>query len=502
MNTDIRLSGVLLHPTSFPSPYGIGELGDEAYQFIDFLESAGQRIWQILPLTHTGYGDSPYQSFSAFAGQPLLISISHLIELGLLKEDEVADCPPFSTKQVEYGFVIPWKTAKLKLSYTRFPEMLKRDWVLRGAYEAFLAKSEHWIDDYALFMSIKDANGGISWLEWDDEYRVPTEAFKEKLKVRLADSIGYYKYIQFMFFYEWEKLKYYANAHNVKIIGDIPIFVSMDSADVWANPHLFRLDSKGYPLSVAGVPPDYFSATGQLWGNPHYDWEAHKKDHFAWWISRIRTQLKNVDILRIDHFRGFEACWSIPYGDTDATGGKWIKSPGYELFERVQEVLGDDLPIIAEDLGIITPEVDALREHFHFPGMKVLQFAFEGTGESSYLPHQFKNPTCVCYTGTHDNNTTIGWYDGLRTDCREKLLKYLRCTAAAKINWELIALALSSTAAFAIYPLQDVLSVGSEGRMNTPGKAAGNWSYRYEKGALLPEIAKELSDLSKLYGRY
>ncbi len=502
MDQHERLSGVLLHPTSLPSPYGIGDLGEEAYRFVDFLKEAGQHLWQILPLTHTGYGDSPYQSFSAFAGQPLLISPEHLISLELLQEDELSDCPEACSSHIDYGRIIPWKERILFLAYRRFSEKIEADRGLRDAFDTFCDEEGHWLYDYALFMACKKLHKGVSWLKWGEEYRRPSHAFKEELLHLLSDDVKYYQFIQFIFFGEWKKLKAYANENEIKIIGDIPIFVSMDSADVWANQHLFQLDTKGFPTNVAGVPPDYFSATGQLWGNPLYNWDAHRDENYAWWIARIRTQLANLDILRIDHFRGFEAYWSIPYGEETAIKGQWIKAPGYELFNAIKNNLGESLPIIAEDLGIITPEVTALREHFGFPGMKVLQFAFESVGESDYLPHRYQNPLCVCYTGTHDNDTSLGWFENLPDECREKVLRYTNNSDDLRLCLDFIRLAMGSIAAYAVFPLQDALGLGSEGRMNVPGVPAGNWNWRYEKDDLYPSLAKELKDMTILYGRY
>lgn len=497
-----RLSGILLHPTSFPSPYGIGDLGKEAYAFVDFLKEAGQRLWQILPLTHTGYGDSPYQSFSAFAGQPLLISPEHLIRMGFLKEEELLDCPVGNPEHIDYGAIIPWKEQILSLACRRFAAKKETDRELENSFRTFCEEQHFWLSDYALFMACKKVHGGVSWLEWKEEYRRPAREFKEELFRTLSDDIEYYKFLQFIFFREWKELKLYANKNEIKIIGDIPIFVSMDSADVWANQHLFQLDAKGFPTCVAGVPPDYFSATGQLWGNPLYSWDAHRNENFAWWVSRIRTQLSNLDILRIDHFRGFEAYWSIPCGEETAVNGQWIKAPGYELFNAVRNSLGNDLPIIAEDLGIITEQVNALREHFGFPGMKVLQFAFDSVGESDYLPHRYQNPLCVCYTGTHDNDTSLGWYETLSQECKDKVLRYTNNSDKERLSFDFMRLASGSIAACAIFPLQDVLGLGSAGRMNTPGVPSGNWNWRYKKDALLPSLAKELKDMTILYGRY
>ena len=502
MRDNERLSGILLHPTSLPSPYGIGDLGQTAYEFVDFLEKAGQHLWQILPLTHTGYGDSPYQSFSAYAGQPLLISPLHLTELGLLDSGDLAGVPDSDPEHIDYGRIIPWKQAILKKAYARFTDRTYQSRPLYKEFLDFVQVESGWLTDYALFMACKDVNGGVSWLKWDDRLRRPTEVFKQTLRKTLKEEIGFYQFMQFIFYKEWLALKAYANGHGVQIIGDIPIFVSMDSADVWANQHLFQLDSKGFPLKVAGVPPDYFSATGQLWGNPLYDWDAHEEDGFSWWISRIRHQLRSLDILRIDHFRGFEAYWSVPYREKTAINGKWIPAPGYELFQAIQEALGDGLPIIAEDLGIITPEVDALRRAFRFPGMKVLQFAFDSLGESDYLPHRFTTTDCICYTGTHDNDTSLGWYQNLSCECRKKVRLYTRSTDDLKPGWELIRTALSSIAGYAIFPLQDVLGYGSDARMNTPGTASGNWNWRFADGVLRSELAEKLKELTVLYGRH
>lgn len=502
MKNDKRLSGILLHPTSFPSPYGIGDLGKAAYEFVDFLAEAGQHLWQILPLTPTGYGDSPYQSFSAFAGQPLLIAPSHLLKLGLITEADLTDCPVSDPEHIEYGSVIPWKQQLFRIAYEHFTDGTFHDEQFLSDFKQFIEEQNEWLNDYALFMACKDVHNGACWLDWAEEYRIPTEEFRQQLRSTLHHQIQYYQFLQFLFFEEWMALKSYANERDIQIIGDIPIFVSMDSADVWANQHLFQLDSKGYPLKVAGVPPDYFSATGQLWGNPLYAWDAHLEDGFSWWISRIRHQLHSLDILRIDHFRGFQAFWAVPYGEETAINGEWILAPGYELFHAIQEALGDDLPIIAEDLGIITEEVEALRDAFHFPGMKVLQFAFDSLGEGSYLPHQFTSPDCVCYTGTHDNDTTLGWYLTLNPDCQKKVCQYTRNSDVAYISHDLIRTALGSIARYAIFPMQDVLGYGSSARMNTPGKASGNWSWRYKEGVLRQELADNLREMTHLYGRY
>ena len=493
-----RISGILLHPTSLPSKYGIGDLGKEAYNFIDFLEKSGQHLWQVLPLNPTGFGDSPYQSFSAFAGQPLLISPEHLKDLGLLSDNDLDDCPDSDPEQIDYGTIIPWKLSILKKAYEKYRHT--SDKMLLEEYDSFYENNKFWLDDYALFMSCKEENNGKSWLEWEKKYQFPSSAFLTELKTTLKFEIGYYKFIQFIFFKEWYALKKYANEKEIKIIGDIPIFVSLDSADVWANKSLFQLDSKGYPLAVAGVPPDYFSETGQLWGNPLYDWDAHKKTGYKWWILRVQSQLDLVDYLRIDHFRGFEAYWSIPYGEKTAVNGKWKHGPKESLFLAIEKALGDHLPIIAEDLGIITPEVERLRDRFEFPGMKVLQFAFESVEESTFLPHQFTTTNCVCYTGTHDNDTTVGWYETAEETSRDKVRRYMN-TDGNSVHFDFIRTCLGSIAAYAVFPLQDVLGLGKKGRMNCPGVAAGNWAWRYRKEMLTDELAKKLLDLTILYGR-
>lgn len=501
MNRLNRLSGILLHPTSLPSPYGIGDLGKSAYEFVDFLQEAGQHLWQILPLTHTGFGDSPYQGFSAFAGQPLLISPDHLKELELIMDEELHDCPETKPQQVDYGRIIPWKHSIFHLAYTRFLSIDKNSGLYQN-YCTFCEAQAFWLNDYALFLACKDIHDGRSWLEWEEKYLNPAPEFKNELHQNLSKETGYYKFLQFLFFAEWKKLKSYANERGIQIIGDIPIFVSMDSADVWANKHLFQLDSKGYPLAVAGVPPDYFSSTGQLWGNPLYDWEAHRQENFHWWITRIKSQLENIDILRIDHFRGFESYWSVPYGEETAIHGEWIKAPGIELFTAMQNILGENLPIIAEDLGVITAEVEALRDHFHFPGMKVLQFAFDSLEEGNFLPHRFTTPNCVCYTGTHDNDTTLGWFHTLSEECQKKVMNYTCTQKPEDLSLGLLRACLGSIAAYAIFPLQDLLALGSDARMNFPGIAAGNWNFRYQKESLTLELAAYLKELTILYGRF
>lgn len=493
-----RLSGILLHPTSLPSPYGIGDLGQAAYDFIDFLKKAGQHLWQTLPLTPTGFGDSPYQGFSAFAGQPLLISPEHLVELGFLYEEELKDCPKGEPELVDYGTIIPWKTKILRLAFSRFAE--KATVKLKEEYHNFLHKNLFWLEDYALYMACKDMHEGREWLAWKEEYRTPTPETKTKLKELLREEMKYYYFVQFMFDKEWMALKEYANENEVKIIGDIPLFISLDSADAWANQELFQLDSEGYPTVVAGVPPDYFSETGQLWGNPLYDWDKQKENGYQWWIARVRHQLQLADYLRIDHFRGLESYWAVPYGEETAMNGKWVPGPGAVLFHAIERKLGKNLPIIAEDLGIITPEVETLRDQLGFPGMKVLQFAFDSEEESTFLPHQFTNVNCVCYTGTHDNNTTKGWYASASEYSRDKVRCYMN-TDGYNIHWDFLRTCLGTIATYAIFPLQDVLGIGEEGRINTPGVGTNNWAWRYKEHALSEGLAEGLAKITRIYGR-
>lgn len=493
----MRESGILLPISSLPSQYGIGCFSKEAYEFVDQLALANQKYWQILPLGPTSYGDSPYQSFSTYAGNPYFIDLNTLIEEGVLtkKECNLADFGSDS-RFIDYGKLYKARYKLLRKAYERSNISQNPE------FQTFQEENAWWLDDYSLFMAVKGFFQDECWDKWPEDIKKRYGYALDYYREQLYFEVEFQKYMQFEFSIQWKKLKTYANENGIRIIGDIPIFVSMDSADVWANQHLFQLDSKGYPTRVAGVPPDYFSATGQLWGNPLYNWEAHEAEHFSWWISRIRAQLYNLDILRVDHFRGFEAFWSIPYGEPTAVNGEWVKAPGHALFSAVRDAFEGNLPIIAEDLGIITPEVEALRDEFGFPGMKVLQFAFDSLDEGSYLPHRYTSPVCVCYTGTHDNDTTRSWYQTLRPECRDKVRRYTHCSNDTHFPLDLIGTALASVAAYAIFPLQDVLCVGAEGRMNTPGIGAGNWSWRYQQSALKDELADELRGMTILYGRY
>lgn len=498
LDTSSRKSGVLLHPTSFPGSYGIGDMGPAAYTFIDFLARAGQTLWQVLPLGPTGYGDSPYQSFSSFAGQPLIISPELLANMGLLtKEDlEPLDWDP---EKIDFGPTIIYKKELLQKAFDNFEKLTKDPLKIREEFEAFVVEEKDWLEDYALFMAVKDVHGGVMWTQWEKEIAFPTKAVRTKWLEKLKREVDFYSFVQFIFFKQWFDLKEYARVRGILIVGDIPIFTAFDSADVWANKELFYLDEEGYPLVVAGVPPDYFSETGQLWGNPLYNWEIHKETAYSWWIKRVAATLKTVDYLRIDHFRGFEAYYAIPYGAEDAVNGEWRKGPYKDFFYALQNVLGENLPIIAEDLGVITPEVIELRDEFGFPGMKILQFGFDNTEENPFLPHQFVTHT-VCYTGTHDNDTSLGWYQKASSESREKVKEYYN-SDGKDISWDFIRACFGSVSEMAIVPLQDVLGLDSEARMNTPGTTSNNWQWRYTPDMLNCSIANRLKKLSILYGR-
>ena len=491
-----RSSGILLHPTSLPSPYGIGTLGKEAYAFVDFLKNSSQKLWQTFPLGPTGYGDSPYQCFSAFAGNPLLIDMDILIENELLSKQDIAP-PDFQNDKIDYGTLIDFKLPLLKKSYENFCNNNNQS--EKNNFEIFNNKNHFWLHDYALYRAIKDTFDGKSWLFWDKNIKFREKSTLAKYENELNFEINFHKYMQFQFFKQWLALKKYANENNIKIIGDIPIFVSLDSSDAWANPELFLFDKDRNPVKVAGVPPDYFSATGQLWGNPLYDWDYLEKTNFEWWIKRIQMNFEISDFVRIDHFRGFEAYWAVPSDEETAINGEWIKCPGKKMFEEIEKKLGKTA-IIAEDLGIITPEVEDLRDSFNFPGMKILQFAFNPNEDNPYLPHNhIKN--CVIYTGTHDNNTTLGWYQNLSIEEKNFIKNYLKLDSEENISWDLIQCAWSSVAAFAICPLQDILSLDNSGRMNTPGVASDNWQWRFKNDDLTNELSEKLSELTKLYFR-
>ena len=495
-----RSCGILLHPTSFPSRYGIGDLGREAYQLVDFLVESGQQLWQILPLGPTGYGNSPYMSFSALAGNPLLLSPDILLEKGLLTPEDIQDIPQFPLDKVDFEKVITWKMPILRQAARNFNQ--NTNTFKYRQFEGFCHGNSFWLDDYALFMAILDTQGGKPWTEWPDELRNRDWNALKQITFQLAEEIFIQKFLQFEFLQQWTDLRRYTNELNISIIGDIPIYVAHNSADVWANPQLFRLNSQtGQPEEMAGVPPDYFSATGQLWGNPIYNWEQLQETDFEWWVRRVKGTLALVDIIRIDHFRGLESYWSVPGGETTAVNGCWIKAPGLALFNKIREKLGV-LPIMAEDLGEIDQDVIDLRDHFQFPGMNILHFAFGSDSQNPYLPFNI-NHNSVVYTGTHDNNTTVGWYYDNTSEYGQKhLSEYIGAHSSHGVAWDLIRLALSSVSNQAIIPLQDIFSLGSDARMNTPGLAEGNWGWRYRAEALNSEYSTRLRDMVMIYGRY
>ena len=498
-----RSSGILLHPTSLPGPYGIGSLGAQAYQFVDLLEACGQRFWQILPLVPTGFGNSPYMSYSAFAGNPLLIDPEGLVRLELLTPDDLTPHELTTTAgwhhtRVNFAEATAYKTRLLATACQVFEKRSPAD---KKDYEAFCESQGWWLEDYALFMALKEANDDLPWPKWAEGTALREEPVIAAQTRELEDRVFYYRVTQYLFAQQWSELKNYANAHNVRIIGDLPIYVAADSADVWAHPHLFRLDADGNPAFVAGVPPDYFSATGQLWGNPLYDWDAMSRSDYEWWISRFKRTLETVDLVRVDHFRGFESFWEVPAGQTTAVEGQWVKGPGTELFDAVAKSLGG-LPVVAEDLGVITPEVEALRDHYGLHGMKVLQFAFDGTNNNVHLPHNHF-PKSIVYTGTHDNDTTVGWYHTSPKWVHEATRRYLYLENDWEIHWALIRTAMASVCNLAIIPLQDVLGLPNEARMNRPGTAVDNWSWRCSTlDAVEPWMRERLSNLTGLYGRW
>jgi 4-alpha-glucanotransferase len=504
-----RSSGLLLHPTCLPGQAGIGDLGTEAYRFVEFLERSGIKLWQVLPLNPTGYGDSPFQCFSASAGNPLLISLEKLVDDSFLPASELEPLPGFPRDTVDYDAVFRYKSSILcKAAQAFFNEAKDQE---RQDFETFCQSNANWLNDFSLFMTLKNAHGGLPWTKWAPDVANREPHALQQSTIQFAAQINQVKYCQYEFFRQWQALRSYARARGIRIIGDIPVYVAHDSADVWAHRELFFLTLDGNPRQVAGVPPDYFSSTGQLWGNPIYNWDRIKESGYSWWVERFGAALRLYDIVRIDHFRGFEAYWEVPAGEPTAMNGRWIKGPGAELFSVLQEHFGE-LPIIAENLGVITPEVENIRHQFGFPGMAILQFAFGNDPQGpTFRPHNYVR-NLVAYTGTHDNDTVVGWWnskggasDSIRT--AEDVVKehaFARAYLGSgnePINWALIRGVLASIADTAIIPLQDVLGLGSESRMNLPGTASGNWRWRVLPDALSPDLSSRLLELNKAYDR-
>lgn len=503
-----RSSGILLHPTSLPGPYGIGELGQEARAFLDWLAASGQHFWQVMPLGPTGYGDSPYQAFSAFAGNPYLIALDTLRDEGLLLESDFEATPEFDPRRVDYGLQYTWRHQMLRRAFTRFEERLEQPEhaALRAEFETFKAQEAEWLGDYALFMALKLEQGGLPWNAWPLPLRQREEAALSDARDRLRRETERVAFQQFMFARQWRSLRDYAAARGIQVIGDIPIFVALDSSDAWANPEQFFFDDQGQPTVVAGVPPDYFSETGQLWGNPLYNWEAMAQGGFKWWIKRFKASLKLYDLIRVDHFRGFAGYWEVPYPAENAMHGRWVTALGHQMFAAVREALGysGPLPIIAEDLGVITPDVEALRDDYALPGMAVLQFAFGGGdyAVNAFLPHNLKENQVV-YTGTHDNDTSHGWWLNAEEGERANFRAYTGLEPSYDtFTKALIEMAFASRANLAVVPLQDVLNLGSDHRMNLPGTTSqANWSWRYLPGELDTPTAVWLRELTERTGR-
>ncbi len=490
-----RAAGVLLHPTSLPGRYGIGDLGDELLAFLDWAQSAGIRLWQVLPLNPPGYGNSPYGCHSSYAGNPLLISPQRLLQDGLLPEHALDNVPNFADDSVDFDYVAPFKMELLRTSWRHFNEHARDD--RRGAFERF-EEDNAWLADWSLYAALKERYTGAKWPEWPHGLVIREPAAIATATRELDDEIQFQKYVQFLFFRQWAAVREAVFAHGIRIIGDVPIYVASDSADVWANRELFQLDEKGEPIVVAGVPPDYFSATGQRWGNPLYRWDLLRETKYRWWVSRFRAALRFADIVRVDHFRGFAAYWEIPAHEPTAIHGRWMPGPGRALFDAIREALGD-LPMVAEDLGFITPEVHALRKALGVPGMRILQFAFAQVN-SPHLPHSYE-PMTVVYTGTHDNDTARGWFTHAPPEERHLAEMYLGIDGQGPIEWALIRAAFTSVAQIAIVPVQDILGLGSEARMNRPGDGTANWSWRYRPGALTHEHATRLRRLAEITGR-
>ena len=489
----MRESGILMHITSLPSPYGVGTLGKEAYRFVDFLAKAGQRYWQILPVTPTGFGDSPYQSCSTYAGNPYLIDLDLLVEEGLLKKSEIGKISwSEDPTRVDFGRLYTHRAKVLRLAFRRFRKTEK--------LEEFCRSNENWIWDFAMFMALKDAAGGKPWYQWEDPLKFRDDAALTDAWHAYREEIRYYCFVQYLFEKQWEALRAYAREKGVKIIGDVPIYVPLDSADVWSNPHLFQLDEKLDPVAVAGCPPDGFNADGQLWGNPLYRWQAHKQENFAWWVRRMGAAGSRYDMVRLDHFRGFESYWAVPYGDATARGGKWMPGPGLDFVNAMHTQL-PDVSMIAEDLGFLTQEVKDLLRSSGYPGMKVLLFAFDSREPSDYSPHSYV-PHSVCYTGTHDNVTTRQWFDTAPKAAVKYARQYMNISREEGDVWGTIRTAMATVSDLCIIPMQDYLELGADARMNFPGtQSSSNWTWRAEKGYLSAALSKRIYRLTELFGR-
>jgi 4-alpha-glucanotransferase len=497
-----RASGILLHPTSLPGPYGIGDFGPAAFHWVEWLADTGCALWQVLPLGPTGYGDSPYQCFSAFAGNPYLISPEILLDEGLLEAEDFFDMPAWDDRRINFGIIYQWKPALLEKAFNRFvsnPAMKlgNSDLSAHAEFESFCRENENWLEDYSLFMALKEFHGGGPWGQWPEALRRRDPSALEEARASSMSSIFRFKFLQFLFFRQWDSLKAHAAGLGIKIIGDMPIFVAIDSSDVWAHPDLFYLDENGGPTVVAGVPPDYFSPTGQLWGNPLYRWDVHKASGYTWWLDRIHAILRQVEIIRIDHFRGFAGYWEVPAGNPTAEHGRWVPGPGADFFNAIQANLGG-LPILAEDLGVITPDVVELREQFELPGMKILQFAFTSP-DDPFLPHNLIR-NCVVYTGTHDNDTSRGWYNSAPDVEKNFARRYLNVNGS-DFAWDLIRAAWASVSLFALAPMQDFLDLGTEARMNYPSRLGGNWEWRMTREDLSDSLQGRIKELNWLYQR-
>ncbi len=490
-----RCSGIILHPTSLPGPDGIGDFGPEAYRWVDFLNQSGCSIWQVLPLGPTGYGDSPYQCFSAFAGNPYLISLTMLLDAGLLTAADLNDRPAFPLEKVDYGPVIEWKTRILDKAFTRFKKKPRKK--MAESFNFFRQTQKDWLEDFSLFMAIKESLGGIAWDGWPAPLRKREPSALKSFSMEHGSNIDRHAFFQYLFHQQWTDLKQYANGKGIRILGDMPLYIAYDSADCWSHPELFTVNQSGHVTAVAGVPPDYFSPTGQLWGNPLYRWSTHAKQGYAWWIARVRSALNLFDILRLDHFRGFAAYWEVKAGAGTAEIGRWVKGPGVKLFKALEKAI-QPLPVIAEDLGVITLDVTALRDAFDLPGMKILQFAFSGP-DNTFLPHHYPQH-CVAYTGTHDNDTSLGWYHSAPVGEQDFCRRYL-ARPGDDIAWDFIRLVWGSVARLAIAPMQDLLSLDTSARMNYPSHPSGNWTWRFQPAAINPGLIERMREMNTLYAR-